>query len=602
MPRRDGLAGGCNDGSARARPQGAASVTAMFDLLIAGGDVIDGRGGPRRRADVGIVGDRISAIGSLADQGAEAAATIDATGLAVTPGFIDVHTHLDAQVFWDPKLSPSPLHGVTTVIGGNCGFTIAPLGDDPAHGHYLMRMLARVEGIPLEALQQGVPWNWRTTAEYFDAINGNVTVNAGFKVGHSALRRVVMGDDSVRRPCTGDELAAMQALLRDGLEAGALGFSSSWSRTHNDPMGNMVPSRCAERDELVALCSVLADFDGTSVEFIPALGPFEDWALELMSDMSAAARSPLNWNVMTVTARSMDMNRAKLAAGDHAAARGAKVVALTVPMMLSLHLNFSSGFVLDALPGWEEAMLLPKADKRRILADPAERRRLNELAQGDHPLRALAHWAPKTVFHSPAPENEGCAGRTVGEIAEERGQDPWDALCDIALADDLETSFGNPPMPEPDADWEARIEIWRDPRAVIGASDAGAHLDLFLTANYATTMLNESVVKRGLLPLEEAVHLLTEVQADLYGLIDRGVLAEGAYADVVVLDEAAVGSGPTTFRSDLPAGASRLYAEATGIDHVICNGTEIVRHDQFTDARPGTLLRSGTHTTGPALS
>ena len=580
---------------------GAASVTAMFDLLITGGDVIDGRGGFRRRADVGIVGDRISAIGSLVNGGAQAAATIDASGLAVTPGFIDVHTHLDAQVFWDQTLSPSPLHGVTTVIGGNCGFTIAPLGDDPAHGDYLMRMLARVEGIPLEALQQGVPWSWQTTAEYLDAIDGNVAVNAGFKVGHSALRRVVMGDDSVRRASTGEELEAMKALLRDGLEAGALGFSSSWSRTHNDPMGNMVPSRYAERDELVALCSVLADFDGTSVEFIPALGPFEDWALELMSDMSAAARSPLNWNVMTVTARSMEMNRAKLAAGDHAAARGGKVVALTVPQMLSLHLNFNSGFVLDALPGWEQVMLLPKEDKRRVLADPAERRRLNELAQGDHPLRALAHWERKVVFHSPAPENEGCAGRTVGEIATERGQDPWDALCDIALADDLETSFGNPAVSEPDADWEARVEIWRDPRAVIGASDAGAHLDLFLTANYATTMLNEAVAKRGLLPLEEAVHLLTEVQANLYGLVDRGVLAEGVYADVVVLDEAAVGSTPTTFRSDLPAGASRLYAEATGIEHVICNGTEIVRGGQFTAARPGTLLRSGRHTTGPAL-
>ena len=574
----------------------------MFDLLISGGDVIDGRGGPRRRTDIGITGDRISAIGNLVNGGgAQAAATIDATGLAVTPGFIDVHTHFDAQVFWDPDLSPSPLHGVTTIIGGNCGFTIAPLGEDPAHGDYLMRMLARVEGIPLEALQQGVPWSWQTTAEYFDAIDGNVAVNAGFKVGHSALRRVVMGDDSVRRACTDEELGEMKALLRDGLEAGALGFSSSWSRTHNDPMGNMVPSRYAEREELVALCSVLAGYDGTSVEFNPALRPFEPWAFDLMSDMSAAAHRPLNWNVLMVNARSLDTNRAELAAGDQAAARGGKIVALTVPLTLSLHLNFNSGFVLDALPGWEEVMLLGKDEKRRVLADPAERRRLNELAQGDHPLRRLAHWARKVVFHSPAPENKGCAGRTVGEIAEERGQDPWDTLCDMALADDLETSFGNPAMPEPTADWEARVEIWRDPRAVVGASDAGAHLDLFLSANYATTMLNEAVVKRGLLQLEEAVHLLTEVPADLYGLIDRGVLAEGAYADIVVLDEATVGSGPTTFRSDLPAGASRLYAEATGIEHVICNGAEIVRGGQFTGARPGALLRSGTHTTGPSL-
>ncbi|MXW99704.1 MAG: amidohydrolase family protein [Acidimicrobiaceae bacterium] len=573
----------------------------MFDLLIQGGDVIDGRGGPRRRADIGIVGDRISAIGNLVNGGAEAAAAIDATGLAVTPGFIDVHTHFDAQVFWDPDLSPSPLHGVTTVIGGNCGFTIAPLGDDPAHGDYLMRMLARVEGIPLEALQQGVPWSWQTTAEYFDAIDGNVAVNAGFKVGHSALRRVVMGGDSVRRVCTDEELEAMKGLLRDGLEAGALGFSSSWSRTHNDPMGNMVPSRYAERDELIALCSVLAGYDGTSVEFNPALRPFEPWAFDLMADMSAAARRPLNWNVLAVNARSLETNRAELAAGDQAAARGGKIVALTVPLTLSLHLNFNSGFVLDALPGWEEVMLLGKEEKLRVLADPAERRRLDELAQGDHPLRRLAHWATKVVFHSPAPENEGCAGRTVGEIAEERGQDPWDTLCDMAVADDLETSFGNPAMPEPTADWEARVEIWREPLAVIGASDAGAHLDLFLSANYATTMLGEAVVKRGLIPLEEAVHLLTEVPADLYGLVDRGVLAEGAHADIVVLDEATVGSGPTTFRSDLPAGASRLYAEATGIEHVVCNGAEIVRGGQFTGARPGTLMRSGTHTTGPSL-
>ena len=563
--------------------------------------MIDGRGGPRRRADVGIVADRVAAIGDLVNGNAQATAVIDATGMAVAPGFIDVHTHLDAQVFWDDTLSPSPLHGVTTVIGGNCGFTIAPLGDDPAHGDYLMRMLSRVEGIPLESLRQGVPWGWQSTADYLDAAGASLAVNAGFKVGHSALRRVVMGDDSVRRPSTPDELEAMSDLLRAGLSAGAMGFSSSWSRTHNDPMGNMVPSRYAKRDELVALCSVLADFDGVSLEFIPCIGPFEDWAVELMGEMSAAARSPLNWNVMAVTARSLDDNRLKLKAGDSAAERGGKVVALTVPMMLAFHLNFNSGFILDALPGWEEVMLLPKDDKRRILADPAERRRLNELAQSDHPLRSLAHWATKVVFHTVADENEGCVGRTIGEIAEERGQQPWDALCDMALADDLATSFGNPAADESDADWEARVEIWRDRRAVIGASDAGAHLDLFLTANYATKMLGEAVVRRGIIGLEEAVHLLTEVPAALYGLVDRGVLDEGAHADVVVLDESSLGSLPTTHRSDLPAGASRLYAEATGIEHVICNGAEIVRKGEFTDARPGTLLRSGKHSTGPSL-
>ena len=496
----------------------------MFDLLIRGGDVVDGTGGPRRHADVGIVNDRIEAIDRLGGNGAEAKTVIDATGLVVTPGFVDVHTHLDAQVFWDQTLSPSPLHGVTSVIGGNCGFTIAPLTDDPADGDYLMRMLARVEGIPLTTLQQGVPWDWRSTAEYLDAIDGTLSINAGFKVGHSALRRVVMGDDSVRRPSTEDEQEKMAVLLRAGLQAGALGFSSSWSRTHNDPMGNMVPSRHGTRDELVGLCSVLADFDGTSLEFIPNLGPFEDWAIELMADMSAAARSPLNWNVMNVTARSLPENLIKLRAGDAARAKGGKVVALTVPMTLALHLNFNSGFVLDALPGWEQVMLLPKEEKREVFSDPTQRKKLNELAQADGPLRGLAHWKTKTILHTLAPENEGCVGRSVGEIAQERGQDAWDTLCDIALADDLETSFGNPAGDDPDEDWEARVEIWRDQRAVIGASDAGAHLDLFLSSNYATHMLGEAVTKRQMLNLEEAVHLLTEVQANLYGLVDRGVL------------------------------------------------------------------------------
>ena len=573
----------------------------MFDLLIRGGDVVDGTGGPRRRADVGIVSDRIEAIEMLDGNGAEAKTVIDATGLVVTPGFVDVHTHLDAQVFWDQTLSPSPLHGVTSVIGGNCGFTIAPLSDDPADGDYLMRMLARVEGIPLSTLQQGVPWNWRSTAEYLDAIDGTLSVNAGFKVGHSALRRVVMGPDSVKRPSTEAEQESMAELLRAGLQAGALGFSSSWSRTHNDPMGNMVPSRHGTRDELVGLCSVLADFEGTSLEFIPNLGPFEDWAIELMSDMSVAARSPLNWNVMSVTARSLSENRAKLRAGDAARAAGGKVVALTVPMTLALHLNFNSGFVLDAIPGWEKVMLLPKEDKREVFADPTQRRKLNELAQAEGPLRGLAHWETKTILHTTAPENDGYLGRTVGEIAQERGQDPWNALCDIALADDLETSFGNPPSDDPDEDWEARVEIWRDQRAVIGASDAGAHLDLFLSSNYATHMLGEAVAKRKLLNIEEAVHLLTEVPANLYGLVDRGVLKKGAIADVVVLDETEVHSGPLTVRSDLPAGASRLYAEAGGIAHVLCNGTEIVRDGQFTKARPGMVLRSGRDTTGPTL-
>lgn len=573
----------------------------MADVLITGGDVIDGTGSARRRADVALSGDRITAIGDLSSM--EAARTIDATGRLVTPGFVDVHTHVDAQAFWDTTLSPSPLHGVTTVIGGNCGFTIAPLGDDPAHGDYLMRMLARVEGMPLEALQEGVPWNWSSTAEYLDAMDNTLSINAGFKIGHSALRRVVMGDDCVKRAATAEEITAMQDLLRLGLEAGGLGFSSSWSRTHNDANGNMVPSRYAEREELISLCSVLADYEGTSVEFIPAVAPFEDWAIELMADMSVAAQSQLNWNVLNVTARSFEQGMNQLRAGDVAAERGGRVVALTAPMTLALRLNFDSGFVLDAMPDWEHVMLLPKEEKKALLADPVQRKALNERAQApDNKLRGLAHWRNKVLFHTDTPEFTKYIGRTIGEMADEIGKEPWDALVDLALEDDLVTSFGNPPSSETSADWEARAQIWRDDRAMIGASDAGAHLDLFISAHYATEVLGKAVRQEGLLSTEEAIHRLTDIPARLYGLHDRGRLTEGSRADVVVLNEATMGAGDIELRTDLPAGGTRLYVESTGVDHVLCNGVEVVDHGSFTAERPGRIVRRGTDTTGSNLS
>ncbi len=570
----------------------------MLDVIIRGGEVVDGSGAPRRRADVAIEGDRIVEIGRV---DATAGTEIDATNRIVCPGFIDVHTHLDAQVFWDTTLSPSPLHGVTSVIGGNCGFTIAPLSDDPADGDYLMRMLSRVEGMPLESLQAGVPWNWTTTGEYLDSFD-DLAVNAGFKVGHSALRRVVMGDDAVRREATPDEVTAMQALLRAGLEAGAIGFSSSWARTHNDPMGNMVPSRYASRDELIELARVCCEFEGTALEFIPCIGAFDDWAAELMADMSVAAQSPLNWNVLNVAAKLRDEAGEKLAASDVAAAKGGRVVALTVPMDLDLRLSFAGGFILDALPDWEQVMLLPKAEKMAVLADPEQRRRLDDLAQQEGPLRPVAHWAKKVIFDVVSPDNAQYRGRTVGEIAEEEGKTPFDALVDIALTDELATSFGNPVRDVPRADWETRLEVWRDHRAVIGASDAGAHLDVFLTANYATTMLQHAVRDHSLLPIEEAIHLLTDVPAQLYGLRDRGRIEPGLLADLVVLDETTVGSGETRTRVDLPADAPRLYADAVGIDHVLCNGVPIVRNGRFTDARPGTRLRSGRDTRSPAMT
>jgi N-acyl-D-aspartate/D-glutamate deacylase len=573
----------------------------MLELIVRGGEVVDGTGSPRRRSDLGIADGRIRAIGDLT--GVEADATIDARGKVVAPGFVDVHTHYDAQVFWDGSLSPSPLHGVTTVVAGNCGFTIAPLSGRAADGEYLMRMLARVEGMPLDALAEGVPWTWTSTAEYLDAVEGRTAVNIGFMVGHSALRRLVMGEEATRRAATVDEVAAMTRALEEGIVAGGLGFSSSWARTHNDGDGRMVPSRYATAQELLALARAAGRHEGTSLEFIPMLGAgFDPWAIALMADLSVAAQRPLNWNVLTVTAATAAQAAAKLQAGDVARERGGKVVALTIPHSFGMRLSFASGFVLDAIPGWEEAMLLPRAEKLKLFGDKAARDGLNDVAQArENPMRGLANWSKKRIYDVVAEENKPYVGRTVGEIAAEESRDPWDVLCDIALADELRTSFGSEPAPESLDDWRARVAVWRDSRAVIGASDAGAHLDLLASFNYTTALLGAAVREHKLLSIEEAVHLLSDVPARLYGLVDRGRLQPGGHADVVVIDPSTVASGDVGLRFDLPGGAARLYAGARGIDHVLVNGVAVVRDGRLTGGRPGSLLRSGRDTRTPVL-
>jgi N-acyl-D-aspartate/D-glutamate deacylase len=563
----------------------------MLDVVIRGGTVVDGTGAPPRRADVAIQDGRCVAIGAVDDQ---ARRTIDADGKVVAPGFVDIHTHYDAQVFWDTTLSPSPLHGVTTVVGGNCGFTIAPLA--PEHGDYLMRMLARVEGMPLGALAEGVPWDWRTFAEYLDRIDGTLAPNAGFLAGHSTIRRVVMGDRATDGPATDDDLAAMQRLLDDSLAAGALGFSSSWARTHNDAAGDGVPSRYATEEELVSLCGVVRGHPGTTLEFIPGVGLFEDYAPDLMTRMSLAANRPINWNVLFVGKGSEPTTKHNLAASDYAAERGARVLALTVPFSPSPRICFDSGFLLDTIPGWEKPMALPHDEKQAMLASVDGRRVLREAAQQPSTGFNVSNWGVYVINETFAPDNARYEGRQVREIAAEEGKDEFDVLCDIVVADDLMTGFGFPVRPDDDETWETRMKVWRDPRAVVGASDAGAHLDFLATFNYSTVLLGEPVRKRGLLPVEEAVRLLTDVPARLYGLRERGRLEEGWHADVVVIDPETMGAQPVRMRFDLPAGAPRLYGGADGIDHVLVNGVEIVDHGEFTDARPGTLLRSGRDT------
>ena len=562
----------------------------MFDVVIRNGLVIDGTGAPGQIADVALNDGRIAAVGEVSESGAR---EIDAKGLVVAPGFVDIHTHFDAQVFWDTTLSPSPLHGVTTVISGNCGFTIAPL--EPEHGDYMMQMLARVEGMPLTSLQQGVPWNWRTFGEYLDAIDGSLMPNAGFLVGHSALRRTVMGERSVGEFASEDELKAMKELLAESIEAGGLGFSSSWAKTRNDAAGDAVPSRHASQRELVELCAVLKDSPAVALEFIPTIERFDDEVYQLLTDMSVAADKPLNWNVIFVNARQADLIEEKLQASDFAAQQGGRVIALTAPMPAESRLSFESGFLLDTLHGWLEPMALSNQQKLELLSDPERRNKLNEDAQKPSAFRGVARWERLTVGEVSKEDLKHLEGRTIGDIAEELGKTPWETLCEIVVEDDLKTGLYPPAAGDNEESWALRQQLWNDERCLIGASDAGAHLDFLATFNYSTYLL-AAARDRNLLSLESAVQKLTDVPARLYGLKDRGRIEDGWCADLVVFDPDKVAPADIEVREDLPGGAWRLYSEAIGVHHVFINGEQAVLDGQFTDARPGTLLRSGRDT------
>ncbi len=564
-------------------------------VALRGGTVVDGTGAAPVRADVLLDGDRVRAIGPGAGQGADS--TIDAGGLLVAPGFVDLHTHYDAQLFWDPNASPSTLHGVTTVLGGNCGFSLAPLA--PEHADYISRMMARVEGMPLAALQAGLAWDWGSFGEWLAHLDGRIAVNAGFLVGHSTLRRLVMGERAVGTEATASDVDAMVAALHAALGEGALGFSTSQVHTHNDGDGQPVPSRAADRNEMERLAAAVSEHEGTTVELIVpgCLNGFTDDEIDFLARMSLLADRPVNWNVLGVSAMNPDGAWSQLDAGTAAAARGATVVALTLPHTMQLRLSFEHGAILDGLPGWREVFALPADERMAALSDPETRRRLDAGAQSDEAgiLRHLAVWERLIFEETFAPENAEVEGRSVGQVATERGMTPFDALLDVVVADRLRTGL-RPPIGESEADWVLRAQTWQDPRAVVGGSDAGAHLDTMCGAIYSTSMLGDGVRARGLLSWEQAVRQLTDIPARLYGLRDRGRLVPGAFADVVAFDPTRIGHGAVRTRDDLPGGASRLYADAEGVAHVLVNGTEIVRAGEFTGAVPGRVLRSGTDT------
>ena len=339
----------------------------MLDELITGATIVDGTGGPSRRGDVGVRDGVIVAVGEVDEPSTR---TIDGDGLVVAPGFVDPHTHYDAQLLWDPFATPSNEHGVTTVIAGNCGFTLAPLKPDDAD--YTRRMMSKVEGMPLAALESGVDWSWRSFGDYLGRLEGRIAVNAGFLVGHCAIRRYVMGQASVEGPATDAQVAEMVSLLHECLAAGGLGLSTTRSSTHSDGDGVPVPSRHASESELLTLCKAVSEHEGTTLEAIVqgCLDKFADDEIRLLTNMSLAARRPLNWNVLTVDSAAPDRVPRQLSASDAAAAAGGRIVALTMPVLVPMNMSFGTFCALFLVPGWGEVMNLRNtpASGRSILA------------------------------------------------------------------------------------------------------------------------------------------------------------------------------------------------------------------------------------------
>ena len=569
----------------------------MFDLIIKDGTVIDGTGSPGIKTDIALLDGKISDIGSFNES--EAKEVVNAENMMVCPGFIDPHTHYDAQLFWDPYASPSNLHGVTSVVMGNCGFSIAPISDS-SDAEYLGAMLVQVEGMSAEALRLGVDWEWNSFEDYLERLDGKIGVNVAAMVGHCALRRTVMKEDAVKREATEDEIAKMQQLLGEALEAGGLGFSTSRSFTHTDGDGLPVPSRVASVEEVLALAEVCEKYPGTTLEWVAdgCLNGFSDEEVELMAQMSLRARRPLNWNVLTVDSARPDDYRNQINACERVAEKGGKAMALTMPILVGMTMHFHSYCALYKLPGWDEIMTLPVDEKKQKLADPSIRKVLEEKAASPEAgvFSRLTGWGKYRIGETFSDENKGLDGRLVSDIARERGNRDFYTLLDIVLADDLKTVLWPGPTDDDPASWLMRQTIWDHEEVMIGGSDAGAHLDRMAGASYPTEWIRDCLSGRKLTSIERAIEHMTDVPAKFFGLVDRGRIEKGFCADLVIFNPDQINSQELKVLNDLPGESPRLYGGAEGIEKVFVNGVLSINDGKPTESLSGIVLRSGTHT------
>jgi N-acyl-D-amino-acid deacylase len=546
----------------------------MNELVIRGGTVVDGTGGPARRADVGVSDGRITEIGD----DVRGARVLDADGHVVAPGFIDIHTHYDAQVFWDPALTPSCYHGVTTVVAGNCGFSIAPTRAD--HRDLIARTLENVEDMDVAALKAGVPWDEFTTfPEYLSAVErSGLGLNYTAYIGHTALRLFAMGDDAYERAATADEIASMQQIVGEALDAGAAGFATSFAITHRGADGKPVPSRFAERAEIEGILATVAEKRRGVVAFTPG----EQMSLDAIYEMQPRIGVPFTFTALLTTPsgahrRTMELNRTGWA-------NGAQVWPQVSPRPLRFTMSMVEPFTLNVNPLFGELMSASLDARREAYADPAWRQ------------KALTAWqstplAPRwdTYEISESAVHPELVGRRLTDIAAERRAEPFDTLLDLALDEPHMRVACLLANDDPDE----VAAVLAEQHVALGLSDAGAHVGQLCDAPQATDYLANFVRDRQVLTLEDAVRRLSGAQADLYGLAGRGRIEPGAWADIAVFDLDTVAPGPIRRVADFPAGSERLTADApSGMRHVLVNGTPIrVDGTNDLDARAGQLVK-----------
>ncbi|MBI3992941.1 MAG: amidohydrolase family protein [Candidatus Lambdaproteobacteria bacterium] len=557
-----------------------------YDIKIAGGTLVDGTGAPGVRGDVGIRGGRVVALGKAPGH---ARRTLAADGLVVAPGFVDIHTHYDAQVLWDRMMTISPWHGVTTVVAGNCGFGVAPTR--AAHRELILRTLENVEGMSYAALRAGVglDWPFETFGEYLDTVEARGTaINFSALLGHTPLRLYVMGEEATEREATDEEIRRMRALVREALEAGAIGFATSKAATHVGYAGKPVPSRAAHMDEIRFLAGALKEVGRGLVQATVGKELFhEEFAV-----LARETGRPVTWTALLSGMGGPGGYRRHLERTAELRTQGLHVVPQVTCRPLNFEYQYSDPFIFGSMDVFDPVFRTDRAGRIALYRDPGFRRRVKERSAPDA-RSVFQSWYERTVIAT-NPQDPGSEEHSVGDVARARGVHPVDLALDIALQTDLTARFRMAVMNFDEG--EVR-DLLTDPHCVLGLSDAGAHASQLCDACYSTHLLGHWVRETGTLSLEQGVRMLTSTPAALFGLTDRGRLAEGLPADVTVFDPATVGAGGLKRVHDLPHAADRLISEAAGIHAVLVNGT-VVRFEgrdalDVEGPLPGRVLRGG---------